>query len=343
MHPYLIGRILSSGFVNDKEFSLHLNNSEVNHLSQVFLQNNIRFTKKRHHHKTHITIFNIKDQEFHKEFFSNHFVLNEQWIFVPKTYSSSIFSLIQFSRFTKDDFAHFVRGVFEGCGRYVLGKHMLAIFYSSYELLQKFNVLLLEKFEMYGNLTQKESKDSQLSFSGINLLDFLYNIYSCEKNIFYNPQYFHYYNLVCSWKSQNLIFKYKKTYENAVAPSKVRASDSGYDLTILSKVKEVNGVEYFDTGIVVEPPLGYYFDLVPRSSLSKTGYMLANSVGIIDRGYRSNILVPLVKICKDAPDLSLPFRAVQIIPRRITHMRSVEVDSFNETHRGEGGFGSTNK
>lgn len=344
MHPYLIGRILSSGFVNDREFSLHLNNTEVNYLTQVFYQDGVQYSKKRHNHKKHITIVNIKDPAFHKRFFSDNFITYEQWVFVPKVYATDLLSIIDLSKYSKTEFSHFIRGVFEGCGRYLFGKNVSCVFYHNMSFLQKLNSILFEKLSMQGDLIFKgDNNDSHLCFHGINLLDLLYHVYSFDNHKYYNPQYFHYYNLVCSWKSKNLVFKYKKTQKEALPPSKIRASDSGYDLTILSKVKEVNGVEFFDTGIIVEPPLGYYFDLVPRSSLSKTGYMLANSVGIIDRGYRSNLLVPLVKICKDAPDLSLPFRAVQIIPRRICHLRSVEVDSFDETHRGEGGFGSTNR
>lgn len=343
MHPYIIGRILSSGFVNNKEFSLHLNNSEVTHLTQVFLKSNVQFSKKRHNHKKHITIFNIKDPVFHKKNFLDHFAMYEQWTFVPKVYATNILNLIDFDEYTQAEFSHFIRGVFDGCGRYLFGKNISGVFYHNMSFLQTFNSILSKKLSMQGDLVFKgENNDSHLYFYNINFLDLLYHVYSFDNHKYYNPQYFYYYNLVCNWRSKNLVFKYKKTDKNAMAPSKVRASDSGYDLTILSKVKEVNGVEFFDTGIIVEPPFGYYFDLVPRSSLCKTGYMLANSVGIIDRGYRSNLLVPLVKICKDAPDISLPFRAVQIIPRRICHLRSSEVDFFDETHRGEGGFGSTN-
>ena len=52
--------------------------------------------------------------------------------------------------------------------------------------------------------------------------------------------------------------------------------------------------------------------LVPRSSISKTGYMLANSVGVIDRTYTGNVLVPLIKVDKSMPDLILPARVVQL-------------------------------
>ena len=109
----------------------------------------------------------------------------------------------------------------------------------------------------------------------------------------------------------------------------------------MKKVKEENGVAWFDTGIAVEPPEGYYFELVGRSSISKSGYMLANNIGIIDDSYRGSILVALVKINPSAPDLELPCRLVQLIPRQLVLMEPKEVDELSDTIRGTGGFGSS--
>ncbi len=149
------------------------------------------------------------------------------------------------------------------------------------------------------------------------------------------------YERLCSETSVKPYFKYKKTDENAVSPYKERASDSGYDLTLIKKVKTNGKIEFYDTGISVQPSYGYYFDLVGRSSISKSGYMLANNVGIIDRSYRGSIIVPLVKIDDTKPDLQLPIRLVQIIPRQIQHLQCIEVSELDTTERGEGGFGSS--
>ena len=79
-------------------------------------------------------------------------------------------------------------------------------------------------------------------------------------------------------KVETNIFYYKKLQDRAVEPFKARASDSGYDLTILEKVKTVGMVEFYSTGIAVQHVKeGWYFDMVPRSSISKSGYILANS------------------------------------------------------------------
>ena len=52
----------------------------------------------------------------------------------------------------------------------------------------------------------------------------------------------------------------------------------------------------YDSYISVQPPEGYYFEIVPRSSISKLGYILTNSIGIIDPSYRGTLKVVLTKI-----------------------------------------------
>lgn len=142
--------------------------------------------------------------------------------------------------------------------------------------------------------------------------------------------------------SQIPTFKFKKNIEGAYAPFKNRPSDTGFDLHAI-KLKSIKGnVHYFDTGISVEPSPGFYFDIVPRSSLSKTGWMLANSVGIIDSSYRGNIIIALIKVDSAAKDIEVPMRLVQLIPRQLIYMNQLEISDFDEnTVRGDGGFGSS--
>ena len=192
-----------------------------------------------------------------------------------------------------------------------------------------------------------------LEWSNNSALDFLSFIYSDirQKNekIFLRRK-FDLYEDWAEWipslmgsgrKGVDNLFSCSKTDKRAVIPNKVRASDSGYDLTLIDIWKTQGNVTYYETGIKVQPAYGWYFMVVPRSSIAKSGYMLANSVGIIDRTYVGTIKVPLVKIDPLAPDLELPLKMVQIIPQPIIHFDIVEVDSFEETARGTGGFGST--
>lgn len=133
--------------------------------------------------------------------------------------------------------------------------------------------------------------------------------------------------------------------EDAVIPSKKRASDEGYDITLIGIDKVISPVIIrYKTGIKIEPPFGYHIEMVPRSSLSSSGYMLANSIGIIDAGYTGEILVTLIKVDPDAKPVELPFKCMQALLRKSIHYTFHEVDSFDgETLRNEGGFGSTGK
>lgn len=137
-------------------------------------------------------------------------------------------------------------------------------------------------------------------------------------------------------------FIWDKGLDSAVPPTKNRPSDSGFDLTVVEKIKEKNGVHYYDTGIQVQPDNGFYFEIIGRSSISKTGWMLANNVGVIDASYRGNIIVALVRVVPEAPEIELPMRLVQLIPRQLILMQPKR-GTLSNTTRGEKGFGSSGK
>lgn len=137
-------------------------------------------------------------------------------------------------------------------------------------------------------------------------------------------------------------FKYILCHEDAVAPIKAHGSDSGFDMTIISKVKTYGNVSLYTTGVKVQPGSGFYFDLVPRSSITKIGFMMANSIGIIDQSYTGEVMVALTKIDPNADDIQLPCRIAQLVPRPWMNVVGNKVDEFTETNRNSGGFGSTN-
>lgn len=139
------------------------------------------------------------------------------------------------------------------------------------------------------------------------------------------------------------LIQVKKSHPDAVLPSKNNVNDAGYDLTLIGEHKRINNVVLYKTGVHVQAPKGMYFDLVPRSSIIKTGYILANSVGIIDADYTGEILVPLIKIDEDMPDLEMPIRLMQLIPRKYYNFDVVEVDELRKTYRSDKGFGSSGK
>lgn len=140
------------------------------------------------------------------------------------------------------------------------------------------------------------------------------------------------------------IIRFSKT-KHAPVPTKGHESDAGYDLTLVKMMKQINDNTWmFDTGIAVELPKGYYGAVYPRSSLSKMGYVMSNSVGIIDNEYRGTIKIVLTKVVLSAPDMELPCKCVQLILKKQEDFDLMEIDAVAiDTNRGTGGFGSTNK
>ena len=118
-------------------------------------------------------------------------------------------------------------------------------------------------------------------------------------------------------------------------------ANSGFDLPLVDDVM-MTGVHKEDYCIKCamyggETPSAFY--LYPRSSISKTNLRLANSVGIIDRGYRGNICAMFD--VKETYIVSKGARFVQICEPSLEPFKVVIVSELNQTLRGEGGFGST--
>lgn len=145
-----------------------------------------------------------------------------------------------------------------------------------------------------------------------------------------------------------LAMKFVRLRNDAVIPTKATDGSVGFDITLLgikSVCDEDDSVVYCHTGLKVKPPPGYYTKIYPRSSISKSGFMLANSVGIIDVDYSGELLIAM-KRTKAGATLTFPCKMVQMLPELDhSHIVSVEVgpDELDDTVRGDGGFGSTGK
>jgi len=88
-----------------------------------------------------------------------------------------------------------------------------------------------------------------------------------------------------------------------------------------------------------------HYWLLPRSSIYKTGYMMANSVGVVDKTYRGTLKAPVVYVGDDSSKgFVAGDRHFQIVAPDMGPIRHVKiVDSLPETVRGTSGFGSTGK
>lgn len=140
-----------------------------------------------------------------------------------------------------------------------------------------------------------------------------------------------------------------KIDNRAIIPSKAHKSDSGYDLTIIDVHKQINETTtMYRTGIKIKVQEGYYTEILPRSSIVKSGYILSNSVGIIDNMYTGELFVVLTKVDKNSPDLQLPFKGFQLIFRKQQEVffEVIDEDQYTKitshSERSDGGFGSTN-
>lgn len=137
--------------------------------------------------------------------------------------------------------------------------------------------------------------------------------------------------------------KIKLHSDDAVLPIKAGPQEVGYDLTAISKVKTIGQMTMYDTGISVEPPEGFFSQIVPRSSIVKSGYMLSNSVGVIDPTYTGTLKICLTKIDPMAGSLELPFTLCQLVFHKSYHFPIEVVSELTGTSRGDGAFGSTDQ
>jgi len=81
-----------------------------------------------------------------------------------------------------------------------------------------------------------------------------------------------------------------------------------------------------------------------RSSVSKRGIILANSVGIIDSGYRGPLMAAFYNTKKEAVEIKAGDRIIQLCMPGLSYNFDVElVDSLDKTERGECGLGSSGK
>ena len=120
--------------------------------------------------------------------------------------------------------------------------------------------------------------------------------------------------------------------------------DSGYDLfSSIDIIVEPWKVSKVPLGVACAPDnenyYGYY--LYPRSSISKTPLMLANSVGIIDAGYRGEICAMVRNCSNDLYTIKQGDRLFQLCSPDLKPLDIIIVNELSESERGTNGFGST--
>lgn len=136
---------------------------------------------------------------------------------------------------------------------------------------------------------------------------------------------------------------WKKLDDRAVEPTKANPGDAGWDLSVLDTVVLDGPGEMVlaDTGIAVAIPEGYVGLIFPRSSVGVKGRVgLANTVGVIDAGYRGP-----VKLALEARDHGVTFfagsRVAQLVLVPCVLTDAIQTEELPDSERGEGGFGSS--
>ena len=129
-------------------------------------------------------------------------------------------------------------------------------------------------------------------------------------------------------------------------PERAHAGDAGYDLRSVEEVELVpGGRALVRTGLSVALPGGYAGLVLPRSGLAvRHGISLVNAPGLIDSGYRGEILIPLIN--HDRQEIFRVEEGTSIAQLVLVRageagFEAVKLLEAGPDGRGEGGFGSS--
>jgi dUTP pyrophosphatase len=129
-------------------------------------------------------------------------------------------------------------------------------------------------------------------------------------------------------------------------PAAQHEGDAGLDLRAAMNVTVKPGARAMvPTGLAVAIPDGHAGLVLPRSGLaSKLGLTLANAPGLIDAGYRGEVICAVVNLDRETPvEIHVGDRIAQLVIVELPSVGAVWVDELPPSTRGEGGFGSTGR
>ena len=139
--------------------------------------------------------------------------------------------------------------------------------------------------------------------------------------------------------------KYKKLNEYAHEPTRGSEYAAGYDLyaaTAEAITIPAHTTIKIGTGLAFELPNHTFAAIFARSGLAtKQGLRPANCVGVCDSDYRGEYIVAIHNDTNEEQIINSGDRIAQMVLMPYIGMTFVEVNSLEETKRGEGGFGST--
>jgi dUTP pyrophosphatase len=137
---------------------------------------------------------------------------------------------------------------------------------------------------------------------------------------------------------------FRRLDDGASLPSAQHPGDAGLDLRANADVEVLPGERaMIPTGVAVAIPEGHAGLVLPRSGLaSKRGLTLANAPGLIDAGYRGEVIVSVANLDRgESVKITRGDRIAQLVVVAVPHVEPVWVGTLPDSRRGEGGFGST--
>ena len=138
----------------------------------------------------------------------------------------------------------------------------------------------------------------------------------------------------------------KRVRPGAELPAAQHPGDAGLDLRAAEPAVVGPGERaMIPTGIAVAIPVGHAGLVLPRSGLaSKHGLTLANAPGLIDAGYRGEVICAVVNLDRAEPvHVAVGDRIAQLVIVAVPEVAPAWADDLPETARGDGGFGSTGR
>lgn len=146
--------------------------------------------------------------------------------------------------------------------------------------------------------------------------------------------------------------KIKKLHPNAVIPKRASELAGGWDVVATEIIQESDDFVICKLGFSLQPSPNCKITLVPRSSLTKTKWIVQNSPGLGDEDYRGEYqfrfrAIPEINVLKHSfwyPEFPYKVgdRIGQLYIEEVIPIEWEEVEELSTTERGEGGFGSTN-
>ena len=137
---------------------------------------------------------------------------------------------------------------------------------------------------------------------------------------------------------------FKRLDPEAVLPARAHPGDAGLDLRSAVDVEVAPGERALvPTGVAVAIPDGHAGLVLPRSGLaSKHGLTMANAPGLIDAGYRGEVICAVVNLDRFTPvRISKGDRIAQLVVVAIPELVGEWVEELPASSRDQGGFGST--